>query len=72
MTEHEKEIKALNFIILEQKDTINALGAERDKYKKMLEIIAKSHEEIEEGTAEEVNPYLLTGDELKRMEGARR
>ncbi len=39
MTEVEKEIRSLNFIILEQKDHINALAHERNKYKAVLEKI---------------------------------
>ncbi|GAA4277560.1 hypothetical protein [Aquimarina mytili] len=40
--ELEEEIQSLNFLLLEQKDQINALGTERDYWKslatKMLEI----------------------------------
>lgn len=36
LTEHEKEIRALNQLLLEQKDQINALAAERDTYKATL------------------------------------
>lgn len=39
--ELEQEISGLNFLLLEQKDTINALGAERDKWKFMAETLAK-------------------------------
>lgn len=38
----EEEIQGLNFLLLEQKDTINTLANERDKCKSLLEDIAKN------------------------------
>lgn len=49
--QYEEEISGLNYLLLEQKDTINALTRERDKYKWLLNELAKKIQKDNDGTS---------------------
>ena len=58
--EYQEQISSLNFLLLEQKDQINALGNERDYWKKTAqELLRIAGFEIPEGSD---GPYMMGDD----------